>query len=100
MTVVVTSSAEALTNYSNALNDIMNSHLDSDTQVQSIMSDQTGDTSVGDLNYLESQVTSALQDVTALKIPTPAVAYQKSLVADLLYEKNLIPSTTSLKPTR
>ncbi len=69
----------------------MNSHLDSDTQVQSIMSDQTGDTSVGDLNYLESQVTSALQDVTALKIPTPAVAYQKSLVADLLYEKNLIP---------
>jgi hypothetical protein len=90
ITVIATSSNAALTTYGNAITSIINSHLNNNSQVQSIVGDQTGGTSASDLTFVESQVQSALQDVASLKVPTPAVAYQKSLLADLVYEKNLI----------
>ena len=85
----VTSSTAALTSYSNAVNDIMNAHFNNNAQMQSILGDQSGGTDTSDLAYIEAQTQSALQDVASLKVPTPAVAYQKSLIADLVYEKNL-----------
>ena len=90
ITVIATSSNAALTTYGNAITSIVNSHLNDNSQVQSIVGDQTGGTSASDLTFVESQVQSALQDISSLKVPTPAVAYQKSLLADLVYEKNLI----------
>ncbi|HUD10855.1 MAG TPA: hypothetical protein VMS08_00470, partial [Candidatus Saccharimonadia bacterium] len=85
---VVTSSPAALTNYGNAVNDILNNHIN--TQVQSIASDQTDTATAGDLAYVASQMQSALQDTASLKTPAPAVAYQKSLLASLVYEKNML----------
>jgi hypothetical protein len=88
VTVVAASSATALTNYGDAVNGILNSHLNA--QVQSIASNQSGDATANDVAYVQSQVQSALQDAASLKTPTPAVAYQKSLLANLVYEKNML----------
>ncbi|MGD1002982.1 MAG: hypothetical protein ABR884_00190 [Minisyncoccia bacterium] len=88
VTVVATTSATALTNYGDAVNGILNSHLNA--QVQSIASDQTDGATASELTYVQSQVQSALQDTASLKTPAPAEAYQKSLLANLVYEKNMI----------
>lgn len=88
LAVVPTSSAEALTNYGAAVNGIFSDHLNA--QVQSIASDQTDVASADDINYVESQIQGALQDTASLKTPAPAAAYQKSLVANLVYEKNML----------
>jgi hypothetical protein len=92
--IIATSSGAALMNYGNALNDIMNSHLDTNAQVQSIVGDTSGSADASDLSFVGAQVESALQDASALQVPTPAVAYQKSLITDLVYEKNLIQLNT------
>jgi hypothetical protein len=88
VTIVATTSATALTNYGDAVNGILNNHLDA--QVQSIAGDQTDSATTGDITYVESQVQNALQDAASLKTPTPAAAYQKSLLANLVYEKNML----------
>lgn len=88
VTVVATSSATALTDYGEAMNGILNGHLNA--QVQSIASNQTDSATTGDITYVESQVQSALQDAASLKTPAPAAAYQKSLLANLVYEKNML----------
>lgn len=88
VTVVATTSATALTNYGDAVNSILNSHLNA--QVQSIASDQADGATASELTYVQSQVQSALQDAASLKTPTPAEAYQKSLLANLVYEKNML----------
>ena len=102
ITVIATSSNAALTTYGNAITSIIDSHLNKNSQVQSIVGDQTGNTSASDLAFVESQVQSALQDISSVKVPTPAVAYQKSLLADLVYEKNLIQlnSLTQTDPVK
>ena len=56
ITVITTSSLTAINTYSDALQGIMNSHINNNSQVQSIMADQSGDTDTSDLTYLESQV--------------------------------------------
>jgi hypothetical protein len=88
VTVVATSSATALTNYGDAVNGILDNHIN--TQVQSITSDQTDAATASDVAYVQSQVQSALQDAASLKTPAPAAAYQKSLLASLVYEKNML----------
>ena len=88
VTIVATSSATALTNYGDAVNGILNSHLNA--QVQSIASDQIDSATTDDITYVESQVQSALQDAASLKTPAAAEAYQKSLLTNLVYEKNML----------
>jgi hypothetical protein len=88
VTIVATTSATALTNYGDAVNGILNNHLNA--QVQSIASDQTDAATASDVAYIQSQVQSALQDAASLKTPAPAAAYQKSLLANLVYEKNML----------
>lgn len=88
VTIVATSSAAALTSYGDAINGILNDHLNA--QVQSIASDQTDAATASDVSYVESQVQSALQDAASLKTPAPAAGYQKSLLANLVYEKNML----------
>jgi hypothetical protein len=88
VTVVATESATALTNYGDAVNGILNNHLNA--QVQSIASNQTDAATASDIAYVESQVQNALKDAASLKTPAPAKAYQKSLLANLVYEKNML----------
>ena len=90
ITIVATSSASALSAYVGAANDILDSHLDAtNTQVQNIVNNESNSASASDITYVESQTQSALQDVASLKVPSAAVAYQKSLLAELVYEKNM-----------
>lgn len=88
VTIVATTSATALTTYGDAVNSILNSHINA--QVQSIASNQSGNVTANEMTYAESQIQSALQDAASLKTPAPAVAYQKSLLANLVYEKNML----------
>ncbi len=88
VTIVATTSATALTNYGDAVNSILNNHINA--QVQSIASNQAGNATANEITYTESQMQSALQDAASLKTPAPAEAYQKSLLANLVYEKNML----------
>jgi hypothetical protein len=88
VTVIATSSATAMVSYASDLNDILVNHFEN-SQVESVL-DNTDSASASDLVSMESQTQSALQDVASLKIPTPAKAYQKSLLAELVYEKNML----------
>jgi hypothetical protein len=88
VTVIATTSATALTNYGEAVDSILNSHINA--QVQSIASNQAGNATANEITYTESQMQSALQDAASLKTPAPAEAYQKSLLANLVYEKNML----------
>lgn len=94
VTTEATSSPTALASYGNAVNGIMDAHFNNNTQVQSILNDQSGDTDSNSLAYMEDQAQNALQDISSLKVPAPAVAYQKSLITDLVYEKNLLQLNT------
>jgi len=85
---VVSSNSEKLTSYGTAVNDILSKHLNE--QVQSIVSGQTDSASANDLAYTQTQVQNALKDTASLKVPTPAAAYQKSLLTELVYQKNLL----------
>jgi hypothetical protein len=84
----IASNSSTITNYGNALNGILNSHLDA--QFQSIIGSQTDLADASSAAYLESQVQGTLQDTASLKVPTLALAYQKSLLAELVYEKNML----------
>ncbi|HEY5221285.1 MAG TPA: hypothetical protein VIJ29_04055 [Candidatus Paceibacterota bacterium] len=87
---ISTSSAAALTNYGNDVYNTLNNHLSDNARVQSIVTeDPTSGVSADELAYVESQVQGTLQDISSLKVPTPAVAYQKSLLTYLVYEKNM-----------
>jgi len=87
VTVIATSSPQAMVAYAVALNGIMVNHFDG-AQVANIIGNQSDDAS--DTAYIESQTQGALQDVASLKAPAPAAAFQKSFLAELVYEKNLI----------
>ena len=86
--VVVSSSPAALTSYGNAMNDVLNNHFT--TQVQTILNNQTSLADASDVSYLTSQIQNALKDVASLKTPAPVVAYQKSFLTQLVYEKNML----------
>jgi hypothetical protein len=87
--VVATTNPAALEAYSNAVNSILNDHIQNDAQLQSIVNDQSGDTTPADLNYAETQTQNALQDIASLKVPAPEEDFQKSLIAQLVYEKDM-----------
>lgn len=86
--IVVSSSPAALTSYGNAMNDVLNNHFT--TQVQTILNNQTSLADASDVSYLTSQIQSALKDVASFKTPAPVVAYQKSFLTQLVYEKNML----------
>jgi len=92
MSVVATSDATAIYQYGNAVNDIMSGHINA--QVQSIVSSGADNASVDDLAYVQSQVKSALGDAASLKVPKPAIAFQKSLIKVLVYQKNMLQLMT------
>jgi hypothetical protein len=85
---VIPSNSAALTSYGDAMNDVLNNHLNS--QVQGILNDQTDSASASDISYLESQMQEAVQDASSLKTPVAAKAYQESLLTDLVYQKNML----------
>lgn len=85
---VIGSNSTTLTNYGNAVNSILDKHLNA--QVQSIASNQTDAATASEIAYVGSQVQSALQDAASLKTPAPAERYQKALLANLVYEKNML----------
>jgi hypothetical protein len=84
---VTPSSPAALTNYGTDVDNTLNSHVNA--QVQSIISSTTDSATPSDLSYVQSQIQNTLQDVASLKVPAPAVAYHKSLLAELVYQKNM-----------
>lgn len=84
------SNPTALTNYGDALNDVLNNHLNGNAQVQSILSDQADSPTQGEFDYIGSQMQGAIQDDASLEVPTAAVPYQKALLTELVYEKNMV----------
>jgi hypothetical protein len=92
---ISTSSAAALTNYGNDVYNALNDHLANNDQVQSVVTeDPTSGVSAEELSYVQSQMQGTLQDISSLKVPAPAVAYHKSLLTYLVYEKNLLQLNT------
>lgn len=84
--VVVSSSPSAIANYGEAISNILGQDI-----VQSDLQNMLG--SNADLNtvsFAAGKVKTALQDISSLKTPEPAVAFQKSLVASLVYAKNML----------
>ena len=88
LTVVATSSAKAMVSYANNLNDILANKFET-SQAENILS-ETDSASSNDLVSIELDTQGALQDIASLKVPFPAKAYQESLLAELVYEKNMI----------
>lgn len=84
----VASNSSTLTSYGNALSGILNSHFDS--QMQSMIGSQTDFADASSATYIAAQVQATLRDASSLKVPTVAVAYQKALLAELVYEKNMV----------
>lgn len=91
VTVVATANASSVFQYGTDVNNIFNNHINA--QVQQILS-ETDDASPSDIAYVGSEIQSALGDAAALETPTPVVAYQKSLLKVLVYDKNMIALNT------
>jgi hypothetical protein len=84
ITVAPNFSSSSITSYTTAIQDVFNQDF-----VQPNLTDlvnNNGDPSAG--AFVEPKLQSALQDIAGLQTPKPAVAFQKSLVKLLVYEKN------------
>jgi hypothetical protein len=84
----VSSNSTTLTSYGTAVSDILSNHLNA--QVTTIVENGTDSADTEDISYVTSQVRGALQDAASLKTPTSAEAYQRSLLTELVYEKNML----------
>jgi hypothetical protein len=85
---VVASSPETLLSYGKIVTNTLGNHLNS--QVQNIANNEANGVGASDMAYVESQLQGALRDTASVKTPAAAVAYQKSLLAYLVYQKNII----------
>lgn len=79
------SSPDDIAAYSNALNAIANKYFVSTNLAQIVNTDTPDPTQ---LPNVAAQIQGALNDVTALKVPAPLTAFQKSFVKMMVYEKN------------
>lgn len=85
-TVIVSSTPAALASYGSALDSVLVQNV-VQPDMQDVL-DNNSDPSV--ITYAIGNIQKTLQDVSSLKTPTRAVALQKSLVATLVYSKNLL----------
>lgn len=77
----------SVSQYSNALNDIVSSHF-IDTGIVAMVNAQNEDPAKAP--YIRSQIAGALGDTLGLSVPAPLVNLQKSMVKVLVYEKNIL----------
>ncbi len=83
--------SSAIATYTNALNNIVNEDFIA-TNLMSIVNSQNPDPT--QVSFVQSHIQKALSDSLALQTPAPLIAFQKSWVKMLVYQKNYLALLT------
>lgn len=90
--VMQTSSPNAVTNYSSAVQSILNEDFEA-TNVDAMLANNSDPSAEA---YVEPKIQGALEDIAGLQTPASLVNFQKSLITFLVYGKNTLDLTENV----
>jgi hypothetical protein len=84
--VTLNSSSDTIASYNNAVQDIISKDL-VQTNLESMLSNNSDQSAA---NFAQQKIQTALKDIAGIKTPSSVLAFQKSLITLLIYEKNTL----------